>query len=131
VRDVLLPGLEKLPRGSRPSRKAEFKDIIKIGRTHTQDATPLTLGQEFSGYATRSAGASSGSRRAARHLRTGPGRHRRRHRAQHPSRLGRGRGGNMARITGLPFVTAPNKFEALAAHDAMVFLSGALNHGRR
>jgi fumarate hydratase class II len=125
VRDVLLPGLEKLAGGWRPSPK-EFKDIIKIGRTHTQDATPLTLGQEFSGYAMQVETASSGSRLAL------PGIH---ELAQGGTAVGTGLNtspgwgetvaANMARITGLPFVTAPNKFEALAAHDAMVFMSGA------
>jgi fumarate hydratase class II len=63
VRDVLLPGLEKLAAGLE-AKSVEFKDIIKIGRTHTQDATPLTLGQEFSGYAMQVATGSRGSRLA-------------------------------------------------------------------
>jgi fumarate hydratase class II len=67
VRDVLLPGLEKLAAGLE-AKSEEFRDIIKIGRTHTQDATPLTLGQEFSGYAMQVRTGSSGSRLAlARH----------------------------------------------------------------
>jgi fumarate hydratase class II len=93
VRDVLLPGLEKLAAGLE-AKSVEFKDIIKIGRTHTQDATPLTLGQEFSGYA------HAGEKRdradqagASRHPRTGAGRHGGGHGAQHLARLGRdGRG---------------------------------------
>jgi len=126
VRDVLLPGLEKLAAGLE-SKSREFKDIIKIGRTHTQDATPLTLGQEFSGYAHQ---IRQGIARVNACL---PGIY---ELAQGGTAVGTGLNtapgwdttvaANMARITGLPFVTAPNKFEALAAHDAMVFLSGAL-----
>ncbi|WP_421907460.1 class II fumarate hydratase [Mameliella sp.] len=126
VRDVLIPGLTKLAEGLE-QKAEEFKDIIKIGRTHTQDATPLTLGQEFSGYAhqirqglKRVEAAMPGIYELAQGgtavgtgLNTVPG-------------WGEAVAGHMAEITGLPFVTAPNKFEALAAHDAMVFLSGAL-----
>ncbi|WP_428516069.1 class II fumarate hydratase [Roseovarius sp.] len=126
VRDVLLPGLEKLAAGLE-KKSSEFKDIIKIGRTHTQDATPLTLGQEFSGYAHQ-------VRQGIARIETGlPGIY---ELAQGGTAVGTGlntRKGwgetvaaNMAEITSLPFVTAPNKFEALAAHDAMVFLSGAI-----
>jgi fumarate hydratase class II len=126
VRDVLLPGLEKLAKGLE-AKSEEFKDIIKIGRTHTQDATPLTLGQEFSGYAAQ---VRNGIARIKLAL---PGIH---ELAQGGTAVGTGLNtspgwgetvaANMARITGLPFVTAPNKFEALAAHDAMVFMSGAI-----
>ncbi|MEQ9693201.1 class II fumarate hydratase [Shimia sp. SDUM112013] len=126
VRDVLLPGLNKLAEGLE-QKSEEFKDIIKIGRTHTQDATPLTLGQEFSGYAhqirqgiARVEAAlpgiyelAQGGTAVGTGLNTQPG-------------WGEAVAANMAEITGLPFVTAPNKFEALAAHDAMVFMSGAL-----
>ena len=126
VRDVLLPGLTRLAEGLEAKSDA-FKDIIKIGRTHTQDATPLTLGQEFSGYAhqvrqgiARINAAMPGISELAQGgtavgtgLNTAPD-------------WGETVAANMARITGLPFVTAPNKFESLAAHDAMVFLSGAL-----
>ena len=126
VRDVLMPGLVALAEGLE-AKSAEFKDIIKIGRTHTQDATPLTLGQEFSGYAhqvrqgiARIDAAmpgifelAQGGTAVGTGLNTAPG-------------WDTTVAANMARITGLPFVTAPNKFEALAAHDAMVFLSGAL-----
>ncbi len=126
VRDVLLPGLTKLAEGLEAKSDA-FKDIIKIGRTHTQDATPLTLGQEFSGY--------------AHQVRMGISRieaamHGIYELAQGGTAVGTGLNtsqgwdttvaANMARITDLPFVTAPNKFEALAAHDAIVFLSGAI-----
>ncbi|MGR3520577.1 MAG: class II fumarate hydratase [Roseovarius sp.] len=126
VRDVALPGLEALAAGLE-AKSHEFRDIIKIGRTHTQDATPLTLGQEFSGYAHQVRMGISrvkaclpgiyelaqGGTAVGTGLNTAPG-------------WGETVAANMAEITGLPFVTAPNKFEALAAHDAMVFLSGAL-----
>jgi fumarate hydratase class II len=126
VRDVLLPGLEKLAAGLE-QKSEEFANIIKIGRTHTQDATPLTLGQEFSGYAHQ---IRQGIGRVKACL---PGIY---ELAQGGTAVGTGLNtkqgwgetvaANMAEITGLPFVTAPNKFEALAAHDAMVFMSGAL-----
>ena len=126
VRDVLIPGLTKLAEGLE-QKSTEFKDIIKIGRTHTQDATPLTLGQEFGGYAHQ---IRQGLARVEAAM---PGIY---ELAQGGTAVGTGLNtqkgwgetvaANMAEITGLPFVTAPNKFEALAAHDAMVFLSGAL-----
>ena len=126
VRDVLLPGLNKLLAGLE-AKSEEFKDIIKIGRTHTQDATPLTLGQEFGGYAHQ-------IRMGIQRIETAlPGIY---ELAQGGTAVGTGLNtqhgwsekvaANMGEITGLPFVTAPNKFEALAAHDAMVFMSGAL-----
>ena len=126
VRDVLLPGLTKLAEGLE-AKADEFKDIIKIGRTHTQDATPLTLGQEFGGYAhqirqgiARVEAALPGIYELAQGgTAVGTGLN-----TQHG--LGEKVAANMAEITALPFVTAPNKFEALAAQDAMVFMSGAL-----
>ena len=126
ARDVLLPGLEKL-HAALVDKTVEFKDIIKIGRTHTQDATPLTLGQEFSGYAHQ---VSQGILRIHKVL---PEIY---ELAQGGTAVGTGLNtrvgwdkrvaARIAEITGLPFVTAPNKFEALAAHDAMVMFSGAL-----
>jgi fumarate hydratase class II len=126
ARDVLLPGLEKLHEAL-VAKSNEFKDIIKIGRTHTQDATPLTLGQEFSGYAHQ---VSQGIMRINKIL---PEIY---ELAQGGTAVGTGLNtdkgwdvavaGKIAEITNLPFVTAPNKFEALAAHDAMVMFSGAL-----
>ncbi|WP_375552187.1 class II fumarate hydratase [Rhodophyticola porphyridii] len=124
--EVLIPGLEKLHAALEEKVRA-FDGIIKIGRTHTQDATPLTLSQEFSGYTHQVAmgirrvkaalGAiyelAQGGTAVGTGLNTSPG-------------WAEEVADNMARITGLPFVTAPNKFEALAAHDAMVEISGAL-----
>ena len=126
ARDTLIPGLEKLSKALW-AKSDEFKDIIKIGRTHTQDATPLTLGQEFSGYATQ---VDKGIARVKACLGDIY------ELAQGGTAVGTGLNtkkgwdtaiaAKIAEITGLPFVTAPNKFEALAAHDAMVMFSGAL-----
>ena len=126
ARDVTLPGLRKL-HGALADKAAEFDDIIKIGRTHTQDATPLTLGQEFGGYAFQ---VEQGIRRVTQAL------HNIYPLAQGGTAVGTGLNARkgfaekiaarIAEITGLPFVTAPNKFEALAANDAMVEMSGAL-----
>ena len=126
ARDVLLPGLETLA-NSLETKQKEFEGIIKIGRTHTMDATPLTLAQEFSGYAHQVRKSiervnaalgdiyelAQGGTAVGTGLNTRPG-------------WGEEVAANMARIADLPFVTAPNKFEALAAHDAMVAMSGAL-----
>jgi fumarate hydratase class II len=123
----LIPALRRL-HTALDRKAAEFADVVKIGRTHLQDATPLTLGQEFSGY--------------ARQIETGIARiegalPRVMELAQGGTAVGTGLNAapdfahrfaeEAARIAGLPFVTAPNKFEALAAHDALVELSGALN----
>jgi fumarate hydratase, class II len=126
TRDVLLPGLKKLL-AALDAKSDAFKHIIKIGRTHTQDATPLTLGQEFSGYAMQ---VRKGIERVELCL---PDIY---ELAQGGTAVGTGLNtrvgwdtrvaARIAQITGLPFVTAPNKFEALAAHDAMVMFSGAL-----
>ncbi|MFC3529145.1 class II fumarate hydratase [Paracoccus mangrovi] len=126
ARDVLIPGLEKLHKALL-AKSVEFKDIIKIGRTHTQDATPLTLGQEFGGYAHQVEKGIERVKLALGDIYE---------LAQGGTAVGTGLNtkkgwdtaiaAEIAKITGLPFVTAPNKFEALAAHDAMVFFSGAL-----
>ena len=124
--DVLLPGMEKLHTALN-AKAVEFKDIIKIGRTHTQDATPLTLGQEFGGYAFQVEQGIKRVRHALQNIyplaqggtAVGTG-------LNTPVGWGELVAKNMAEITGLPFVTAPNKFEALAAHDALVEMSGAL-----
>ncbi len=124
---ALLPALEHLHKALVAKQQA-FADIIKIGRTHLQDATPLTLGQEFSGYATQ---VQLGIERVKATLpRVWP-------LAQGGTAVGTGLNtkkgfaeafaAEVAAITGLPFVTAANKFEALASHDAMVEVSGALN----
>ncbi|MCL5776761.1 class II fumarate hydratase [Limibaculum sp. FT325] len=123
--DVLLPGLRKL-HAALAAKAEAFAHIIKIGRTHTQDATPLTLGQEFGGYAFQ---VEQGIRRIEMALgNIWP-------LAQGGTAVGTGLNSKagfaekvaerIAAITGLPFVTAPNKFEALAAHDAIVEMSGA------
>ena len=124
--DLLIPGLEKLEKALR-SKIEEFDGIIKIGRTHTQDATPIRLSQEFSGYAHQ---VHMGIRRIKKSLEDIY------ELAQGGTAVGTGLNTfegwdttvakNISRITGLPFVTAPNKFEALAAHDAMVEISGSL-----
>jgi len=126
ARDVLLPGLEKLHEAL-SAKSDEFADIIKIGRTHTQDATPLTLGQEFSGYAKQVEKGIARIKAALPDIYE---------LAQGGTAVGTGLNtkkgwdgrvaDRIAEITGLPFVTAGNKFEALAAHDAMVMFSGAL-----
>jgi fumarate hydratase class II len=123
----LLPALKHL-HGALDAKARSFDHIIKIGRTHTQDATPLTLGQEFGGYAAQVASA------IKRIELTLPGLY---ELAQGGTAVGTGLNApigfaekvaeEIAAITGLPFVTAPNKFEALAAHDAMVFSHGAIN----
>ena len=110
------------------AKSKEFSDIVKIGRTHTQDATPLTLGQEFSGYVQQ---VENGRRRVQR------ARQALLELAQGGTAVGTGLNAHpefaerfaakVAEMTGLAFVSAPNKFEALAAHDAMVETHGALN----
>ena len=126
ARDVLLPGLRHLD-AALVAKSEEFADIIKIGRTHTMDATPLTLGQEFGGYAHQVAKAMQRIEAALPDVyelaqggtAVGTG-------LNSPVGWGETIAEGVARLTGLPFVTAPNKFEALAAHDALVQLSGAL-----
>ncbi|HET6992597.1 MAG TPA: class II fumarate hydratase, partial [Bacteroidia bacterium] len=126
VSEVTIPGMEKL-RDSLDAKAKEFSKIVKTGRTHFMDATPLTLGQEFSGYVqqiTNSIRAIKNALEMVRELALGG------------TAVGTGLNTpkgydvlvakKIAEFTKLPFVTAPNKFEALAAHDAMVELSGAL-----
>jgi fumarate hydratase class II len=123
----LLPALKHLHTALEAKVKA-WADIIKIGRTHTQDATPITLGQEFSGYATQ---VSNGIARIEQSMpklmelaqggtAVGTG-------LNAPVGFDRSVAERIAKITGMAFTTAPNKFEALAAHDAMVFSHGAIN----
>jgi len=127
ISKTLIPALEYLRDGLKAKAEA-FKDIVKIGRTHTQDATPLTLGQEFSGYVAqldfglervneglqRLFDLAQGGTAVGTGLNTKKG-------------FAEGFAAEVATITGLPFRTAPNKFEALAAHDAYVYAHGALN----
>jgi len=126
IREALIPSLVVLTKSFR-NKSAEFKDIIKIGRTHLMDATPLTLGQEFSGYTTqleyaldRINGCMPRMYQIAlggTAVGTGLNSHR-----DFPEKVAK----QIADITGCPFVTAPNKFESLAAHDAIVEASGVL-----
>jgi fumarate hydratase class II len=124
--EITLPGMQKL-RDTLARKVSEFKGIVKTGRTHMMDATPLTLGQEFSGYVQQidnSMRAIRSALEAVRELALGG------------TAVGTGLNTpkgydvlvaeKIAALTGFPFITAPNKFEALAAHDAMVELSGAL-----
>jgi fumarate hydratase class II len=126
VRD-LLPALSELHQALRKKEKA-FAKIVKIGRTHTQDATPLTLGQEFSGYAAQVGSGIARLRSASKDLYP---------LAQGGTAVGTGLNSKprfaklfakqVATITRLPFTSAPNKFEALASNDAYVFVHGAIN----
>src|SRR4051794_14790865 len=123
----LIPALGELHRALREKEKA-FAKIVKIGRTHTQDATPLTLGQEFSGYAAQVASGIARLRVAVKDLYP---------LAQGGTAVGTGLNSkprfaklfakHAAGITKLPFTSAPNKFEALASNDAYVFVHGAIN----
>ncbi|MEA2782528.1 MAG: fumarate hydratase, class [Rhodospirillaceae bacterium] len=130
VREIhgsLLPALRHLQKAL-ADKSAAFADIVKIGRTHLQDATPITLGQEFSGYAAQIANGiarveaclprlyplAQGGTAVGTGLNCTPG-------------FAEGFAREVARLTGLPFITAPNKFEAMAAHDAIIEASGAFN----
>jgi len=127
IHEVLLPGISRL-RDALDEKAEAFSSVIKIGRTHCQDATPVTLGQEFSGYVQQ---LQFGIERVEAAL------PRIYMLAQGGTAVGTGLNSvkgfdtdfasEVASFTGLPFVTAPNKFEALAAHDAVVEMSGALN----
>ena len=124
--DVLLPGLAKL-HAALETKIAAFDGIIKIGRTHTMDATPLTLAQEFSGYAHQVAMAIERVKAALpRNYELAQGGTAVGTGLNSPTGWGETVAANMAEITSLPFITAPNKFEALGAHDAMVEMSGAV-----
>jgi len=123
----LIPALSELHRALRKKERA-FAHVVKIGRTHTQDATPMTLGQEFSGYAAQVERGIARLRTAARDLFP---------LAQGGTAVGTGLNSkpkfarlfakHVAKITKLPFTSAANKFEALASHDAYVFVHGAIN----
>ncbi|KAI9756939.1 MAG: fumarase fum1 [Lichina confinis] len=127
IEEQLLPALQSL-RAALQVKSEDFDKIIKIGRTHLQDATPLTLGQEFSGYTTQLERGIERVSETLPHLRL---------LAQGGTAVGTGintfKGfdemiaAEVSRMTGTEFKTAPNKFEALAAHDAIVAASGALN----
>ncbi len=123
---ALVPALRRL-RDTLAAKSAAFAGIVKIGRTHLQDATPLTLGQEFSGYVAQLDHGIAHAQAATAHLcelalggtAVGTGLN------AHPE-FGQRVAAELARLTGLPFVSARNKFEALAAHDALVHAHGAL-----
>jgi fumarate hydratase class II len=127
IRDQLLPALKELQLALDRKTK-EFGKIVKIGRTHLMDATPITLGQEFSGYAAQAKSAAARLASAQRELYP---------LAQGGTAVGTGLNAKpqfakrfakrIAQLTGLPFVSAPNKFEHMAAHDAYVFVHGVIN----
>jgi fumarate hydratase class II len=126
ITNRLLPAIEKL-RATLAQKSSDFDGIVKIGRTHLQDATPLTLGQEFSGYVAQLAHGEAHVRAALPHLHelalggtaVGTG-------LNAPKGYAEQVAAELARLTGLPFVTAPNKFEAMASCDALVHAHGAL-----
>jgi fumarate hydratase class II len=126
VIETTIPGVEKL-RKTLAEKVEIFKDIAKTGRTHLMDATPLTLGQEFSGYASQLDHALIAIKNTLPHLAelalggtaVGTG-------LNTPKGYDVKVAAKIAELTGLPFITAPNKFESLSAHDAMVETSGAL-----
>lgn len=126
--DALLPALERL-RSALDAKASAWADIVKIGRTHLQDATPVTLGQEFSGYANQLYRCRARIEPAVRHgmyqlaqggTAVGTG-------LNAPKGFDTAIAAEIAAITGLPFFTAENKFEALASNDPLVHLSGTLN----
>ena len=126
VSEVTIPGVEKL-RDALQLKVEKFKDVVKIGRTHLMDATPLTLGQEFSGYVSQLNHGLKALRNTLDHLSelalggtaVGTG-------INTPKGYDVQVADYIAKFTGLPFITAENKFEALAAHDAIVETHGAL-----
>jgi len=125
--ETTIPGIEKL-RDTLEAKSKEFKNVVKIGRTHLMDATPLTLGQEFSGYVSQLNHGLKALNNTLAHLSelalggtaVGTG-------INTPSGYAPKVADYIAKFTGLPFITAENKFEALAAHDALVETHGALN----
>jgi fumarate hydratase class II len=124
--EVTIPGIEKL-RDTLDAKAKEFKNVVKIGRTHFMDATPLTVGQEFSGYVSQLTHGLRAIRNTLVHLSelalggtaVGTG-------INTPPNYSENVAKHIAGLTGLPFITAENKFEALAAHDAIVESHGAL-----
>jgi fumarate hydratase class II len=124
--ETTIPGIEQL-RNTLAAKSAAFKKVVKIGRTHFMDATPLTLGQEFSGYVSQLDHGLKAIRNTLAHLSelalggtaVGTG-------INTPPGYAENVAKKIAMLTGLPFVTAENKFEALAAHDAIVEAHGAL-----
>ncbi len=124
--DVTIPGIEKL-RNTLAAKSKEFMHVVKIGRTHFMDATPLTVGQEFSGYVSQLDHGLRAVRNTLAHLSelalggtaVGTG-------INTPPGYSENVARHIANLTGLPFITAENKFEALAAHDAIVEAHGAL-----
>ena len=124
--EVTIPGVEKL-RNTLAEKASAFMDVVKIGRTHFMDATPLTLGQEFSGYVSQLDHGLKAIKNTLAHLSelalggtaVGTG-------INTPDGYSENVARHIARLTGLPFITAKNKFESLAAHDAIVESHGAL-----
>lgn len=124
--DTTLPGIEKL-RNTLAAKSKAFKEVVKIGRTHFMDATPLTLGQEFSGYVSQLDHGLKAIKHTLEHLSelalggtaVGTG-------INTPEGYSENVAKHIAALTGLPFITAHNKFESLAAHDAIVEAHGAL-----
>lgn len=124
--DCTIPGVEKL-RDTLAAKSAQYMHVVKIGRTHFMDATPLTVGQELSGYVSQLNHGLKAIRNTLSHLSelalggtaVGTG-------INTPEGYSENVAKNIAKLTGLPFITAENKFEALAAHDAIVEAHGAL-----
>src|SRR5690606_7817085 len=124
--EITIPGIEKL-RDTLQQKAEAYQDVVKIGRTHFMDATPLTLGQEISGYVAQLNHGLRAIKNSLPHLSelalggtaVGTG-------INTPPGYAEAVAAKIAELTGLPFVTAPNKFEALAAHDAIVEAHGAL-----
>lgn len=124
--EITIPGIEKL-RDTLAAKSLAFMDVVKIGRTHFMDATPLTLGQEFSGYVSQLTHGLKAIKNTLAHLSelalggtaVGTG-------INTPQGYSESVAKNISKLTGIPFVTAENKFEALAAHDAIVEAHGAL-----